>query len=476
MTPARVRPLFLSRARGRIAGALILALAFVLPPSAVARDWIVSTEGHDDSGDGTVARPFRTLGRALNPSSGAQDGDTVMLRGIPGANVYEECAARLRFRLTLRSYPGEAAHIRCPLKVEDSVLVLDREASGSTISDLELSGSAYYAVKFNTDWSPGEEGANRGTSNVVLENLRIHDTGRDGIKITPKCDHITIRRSEIWNTGAGYPPGTPQAKKNADGIDNVNGSNMIVEDNYIHDIATTGLYFKGGAKDVLVQRNRIERTGSGGIRVGFDTDEDAFDTKVNPGFYESIGAVVRNNYVSDTPYAGIALYGAKDATIVNNTIVDAAKTGQAALYFGITIDERSAEAGRPSSVNPKIERNLVLQRGGACVDIAWRIHENGKQFIKILRWKIPLISALQGSPGTDRNLYYDTSGRCRFIDRRKVLSTMSFEEWQGREPADRDSSEMPFAIDESTGRLRDAEGSSSGIGVLELPNRTRAMP
>ena len=61
MTPARVRPLFLSRARGRIAGALILALAFVLPPSAVARDWIVSIEGQ------FLAAAFAAVDVALAP-------------------------------------------------------------------------------------------------------------------------------------------------------------------------------------------------------------------------------------------------------------------------------------------------------------------------------------------------------------------------------------------------------------------------
>jgi hypothetical protein len=60
-----------------------------------------------------------------------------------------------------------------------------------------------------------------------------------------------VRRCEIHNTGRIYPTGTPVDDMNAEGIDNVNGSRMLVEDNWIHDIATNGLYFKGGAADVV---------------------------------------------------------------------------------------------------------------------------------------------------------------------------------------------------------------------------------
>src|SRR5690606_6459888 len=118
----------------------------------------------------------------------------------------------------------------------------------------------------------------------LLEDLKIHDTGRDGIKITPKSNHVTIRNNEIWKTGAAEAPGTPLDNRNADGIDSVNVSNLVIEDNYIHDISTTGLYFKGGSSDVLVQRNRIENTGMSGILVGFDTSVEFFDLTINPQF------------------------------------------------------------------------------------------------------------------------------------------------------------------------------------------------
>ena len=445
---------------------LLLPVSVLLTPRpAAATEWVVSTIGDDDNGKGTVVKPFRTIGRVINTSNGvAKSGDTVILRGIPGNNVYRECDVRVRVKITLRSYPGELAHIHCDVGVKDSVVLqFDTDASGSVASDLELSGSAYYGVKLNTEWYPDGGEKLLGASDIVLENLKIHDTGRDGIKITPKANRITIRRSEIWNTGAIYPPSTPQSDKNADGIDNVGGSNMLVEDNYIHDVATTGLYFKGGARDCIVQRNRIENAAAG-IRVGFDTSPEYFDLADNPHYYESIGGIVRNNYIRNTIYAGIALYGAKDATITNNTIVETARKGQAALFFGLTLQDGDPKAERPPTVNPKIEDNLISQKGAPCISIRWSITEIG------------MLSSLNGNPNTDRNTYYNAGGACEFVDDRPsptMFIPKSLDGWRSREQSDRNSIETVFAVDEATGQLLNGHGASVGRGVVETA-RTHA--
>src|SRR5205085_12205862 len=98
---------------------------------------------------------------------------------------------------------------------------------------------------------------------------------------------------------------------------------------YIHDIATNGLYAKGGAADCVIERNRVERTGAAGIALGFvQTDAPWFDAD-NTQFYESIDSTVRNNIVSDTPWAGVAVYGALRPQVYNNTLVNVSKTTHA---------------------------------------------------------------------------------------------------------------------------------------------------
>ena len=443
---------------------VLAALLLAAGSGAHAAEWFVSTAGSDATGNGSIAMPFRSINHVLDPANEiVSANDIVTLRGPPGNNLYEECEVRLRVPLTLRSFAGEMAHIHCDIGVIDSVAVqIDPGASGSTLSRLEVSGGYYYAVFLQTDWDQAGNPGGSGASDILIEDCLIHDSGRDGIKITPKSDDVTIRRCEIRDTGAIYPPGTPQDEKNAEGIDNVNGARMIVEGSHIHDTATSGVYFKGGATDVIVQRNVVERTGAAGILVGFDTSPEFFDLAINPAYYEAVRGIVRNNIVRDTVYAGIGLYAAQDALVANNTLQRTAGGGQAALYFGVTLQDFAEEAGRPPSVNPRILNNLVLQDGGDCFGIRWanEIDANG-------------VYALQGDPGSDHNLFFDSAGACNFFDTRPgsaIEGGGDLAAWRTQENADENSTEGPVAtaID---GRL--VPGSSAidaGLALPEIPD------
>jgi len=428
------------RTLSEIAALAMLGAVCVGAPRALAAEWFVSPAGSDASGNGSIASPFQTLGFLLAPGRGLLNpGDTITLRGPSGNNVYAETELRLRLPLTLRSHPGEWAVIQCPLNLENGVCIqLDPEASGSRISRLEITGGNLYGLFFQTEWDSGNNRGGRGASSVIVEDCKVHDTGRDAIKITPKSDDITIRRCEIYNTGRIYPAGTPLDEKNAEGIDNVNGSRMRVEDNFIHDIATNGLYFKGGAADVIVERNRIERVGEGGIMVGYDTSPEYFDTTLNPQYYESIRGIVRNNVIRDTGYSGIGLYAAQNAVVANNTLVHTARSGHAAIYFGVTLQDFDPIAGRPPTVNAIIRNNLVIQDGGDCVRIRWanEITEAG-------------LYGLQGNPGTDYNWFHNENGACNFADNRPgstLADGGSLAQWQALENADAHSLSGSIAV------------------------------
>ncbi|MEN9630120.1 MAG: hypothetical protein RJA10_3348 [Pseudomonadota bacterium] len=447
-----------------------LLLSPLATPVALGAEWFVSPAGSDSTGNGSLAQPFKTLTHLLEPARDlVRAGDVVTLRGPVGNNVYRELEVRLRVPLTLRSYPGEWAVIACPIDQPDTVCVqVDPGASGSRISRLEISGGNLYGLFFQTDWDGRNNRSGKGASDVIVEDCSIHDTGRDAIKITPKSDRITIRRCEIYNTGRIYPPGTPLDDKNAEGIDNVNGSGMVVEDSWIHDIATTGLYFKGGAADVLVQRNRIERTGVGGIMVGFDTSPDFFDTAINPNYYESIRGVVRNNVVRDTGYAGIGLYAALDAVVAHNTIVNTARDGHAALYFGVTLQDFDPTAKRPPNLNPSIRNNLVLQSGGDCIGIRWanEISPAG-------------LFGLQGNPGTDGNWFHNTTGACRFVDTRPGSALADggpLASWQAQLQADLRSLSGALTV-RATGHLPPGSPAiGRGVAVAQVTDDLDGQP
>jgi len=408
--------------------AAIALLALASAP-AWSAEIFVSTAGNDSSADGSNTRPYRTIKRAISAS---RAGDTVTVRAPSGNRTYEECDVRLRQRLTLRSPAGERAHIHCnPANSNTVVIQVDPNASGSRIANLELSGGFYYGVMLQTAWYQGGPASDTGASDVVMEDLLIHDTGRDGIKITPKSNRATIRRVEIRNTGV-------RDDGNADGIDNVSGDGMLVEDSYIHDTATTGLYFKGGARNVVIQRNRIENTGDAGILVGFDTSPEYFDLSANPQYYEAIGGIVRNNVIRNTGYAGIGMYAAKDPVIANNTIVNAASRAHSAIYFGVTYQDWEPEAGRPATVNPKIRNNLVIQNNNRCVEIRYSNDLGG-------------LSGLSGSPGTDWNGY---GNGCVFRDGRPGggFSQGSLSQWRNALNVDANSKQAAYAVD-ANGRL-----------------------
>ena len=53
--------------------------------------------------------------------------------------------------------------------------------------------------------------------------------------------------------------------------------------------------------------------------------------------------------------------------IWNNTLIDTAQTAHSPLYFGLTFQDWADEAGRPPSVNPVIQNNLIDQPAGAAV-------------------------------------------------------------------------------------------------------------
>jgi len=376
----------------------------------------VSTAGSDTSGDGSIGKPFRTIGHALTR---AVAGDEIVLRGTPALtnNVYAESIRIQRPNITIRSQTGEWAIIQCPVNDENigQCVRFDVDSDGSSLQRVEVIGGYYYGIKLETKWDWGDPDDRSGALNILLEEVRVHDTGNAAIKVTPGCDGLTVRRAEIYNTGL-------TRSDSAEGIDNVNGDRMVVQDSYIHDTSDTGLYFKGGATDCVVERTRIEHTGGAGILVGFDTSPEYFDLTANPNYYESIRGVVRNNIIRDTQGAGIGLYAAQDAQIWNNTLIDTALAYHSPIYFGVTYQDWDPNAGRPPSINPIIRNNLVHQSGGLrteCVFIRYSNDLGG-------------LSALTGMPAMDYNLYFHAGGSCLFTDQRpsSPLDKGTFSQWQ----------------------------------------------
>ena len=400
----------------------------------------VSPSGNDAAATGSIDKPFKSINAAL---ATAQPGDTVILRG----GTYRE-GINVRIRqpnITIKSAKGEWAVIDLTVydsrHDEDSGVYFDVDSSGGKLQSVEVIGG-FYAVCLETRWDWGDRNNRTGASNITIEDCIVHDSRYDVIKVKPNCNNVIIRYNEIYNSGQAFAGRPQNGEDNAEGIDNVNGNNMTVHNNYIHDICSNAIYAKGGAMDVLIENNRIEKAYGAGIMVGFDTSPEYFDLTKNPNYYENIRGIVRNNLIINTGWEGIGLYGSKDAQIYNNTLVNVANGGQyhSAIYFGLTYQDWESYAGRPANVNPNIHHNIICQPSSIVrpmIEIRYANELGG-------------MSALDGSPVMYSNCYYVAGKSAVFTDRRprSILEDAGLAAWQFHIGGDDGSLEVDPALDD----------------------------
>ncbi|MCL1817068.1 MAG: right-handed parallel beta-helix repeat-containing protein, partial [Clostridiales bacterium] len=398
----------------------------------------VSPTGNDSTANGSIGAPYKSINTAL---AAAHSGDTIILRG---GTYREGINVRIRIpNITIKSRQGEWAVIDLTVyntgHNEDSGVYFDVGSSGGKLQNVEVKGG-FYAVCMETKWDWGQADRS-GASNIIIEDCILHDSRYDVVKVKPNCDNITIRYNEIYNSGQAFSGSSHNGEENAEGIDNVNGNNMTVQNNYIHDIISNAIYAKGGARDAIIENNWIELAYGAGIMVGFDASPEFFDLTVNPQYYENIRGIVRNNLIISTGWEGIGLYAAKDAQIYNNTLVNVDNGGRyhSAIYFGVTLQDWESYAGRPASVNPQIHHNIVCQPASFT-----------RQMIEI-RYANDLggLSALAGNPIMNDNCYFVAGRNAAFTDNRpgNIMQNASFSAWQSHINGDAGSLEADPALD-----------------------------
>ena len=382
----------------------------------------VSPEGNDITATGSIGAPYKSINTAL---ANAEPGNTIILRG---GTYREGINVRVRIpNITIKSRKGEWAVIDLttynPGAEEDSGVYFDTDASGGKLQSVEVKGG-FYAVALETKWGWHGDDDYVAASDIIIEDCKLHSSRYDVVKVKPNCNNVTIRYNEIYNSGQAYKAPF-YGEDNAEGIDNVQGNNMIVQNNYIHDICSNAIYAKGGATDVLIENNIIERAYGGGILVGFDTSPDWFDLDTNPEYYENIRGVVRNNLIINTGWEGIGLYASKDAQIYNNTLVNVSNgLYHSAIYFGIATQDWDDDAGRPANINPTIRHNIVSQPASIVHPmIEIRFDDNDQ---------LGLLSGLEGNPTMNNNCYYIAGKSARFKDNRpgSILENAGLSAWK----------------------------------------------
>lgn len=452
--------------------AVILVVLFFFKSQLWAATLYVATNGNDNA-SGTFNQPLRTLPAAIQL---AEPGDVIELR----EGLYESEEIRInKNNLTIRSYAGEWAIIQAPLDDENIASCIwynDPDVTGGTLERLEIIGGYYYGVSFETNWDWGLP-VRHGVSNILLHQCKIHDTGRDCVKIKPACQNIQIFACELYNSGVGPANSVANGGPNAEGIDNVNGDGMQVRHCYIHNISTSGVYIKGGASNCIVEENLIYGTFEAGILLGFYTDAEFFDQDgSNPSYYECQYSLARNNIIYNTGGAGIGFFAARNCSAYHNTVITASSDFHAPLYFSpgdIWIDENTTLT--PANFNIQVYNNIFIDQSGTGEeDYTVQIRDG----------------ALSGINLIDYNIYQKTTGDALFDDGVN-WPAFNFQSWQTQLGFDLHSQEvyplinnnlhlMPGspAIDagQSSPVLRDYDGYSRiglpDIGADEYNNGT----
>ncbi|MBX3472999.1 MAG: right-handed parallel beta-helix repeat-containing protein [Planctomycetes bacterium] len=306
-------------------------LCGVLCSALAAAEWFVAPGGNDTTGTGAIGAPFATLSRAHQAAS---PGDTITFR----AGTYTGGFYITKSNLTFQGYTGETAIIALPNNVagQDNAFYIGT-AGNCTVRRLTLQGGYFYAIKIDT-------------GPCLVEDCFIHGSGRDCVKI-PGADNVTIRRCEIYNSGQRDP-------SNAEGIDNVAGDNMLVQDCYIHDIATNGVYPKGGSIGSIIERCLIRRCGSKGISMAQSSGLAFYDTTANPEYYSCRDCIARNNIIEECEGSGIDLESALRAKVYNNTMINVAKSSNGGIR--IASADKGAPAGIVTCRDCEIRNNIIV--------------------------------------------------------------------------------------------------------------------
>jgi hypothetical protein len=325
----------------------------------------------------------------LSPSGRS---DAAAIEIFPGTNVFGPAAQSLKPGDTLIVHQGTYLETnRMSIQVQgtpsapilikgadgEARPIITRPTSASLQNTINIEGSArYLTIKGLEIIGNGGDGVNMTGSLtfITLEDLVIHDIDV-GINFRTSMDHITVRRTHIYNTGRDGGTGEGMYVGCNDATCIVRDS--VIENNWIHDSlpGTTqgdGIEVKVGSHSNVIRDNVIYNRSFPGILV--------YGTGANPanivegnvvwnsleGISALADAVVRNNIVIGSGcglciYSHVQVSQRKNITAANNTLYG----NDSGIYY------------RWSGSNLVLANNAVYSPGKTAVDSNGTINSTG---------------------------------------------------------------------------------------------------
>lgn len=273
----------------------------------------VSTTGNDNSGDGSVSNPYRTIKYTLWEK--ATPGTIIRVK----AGVYNEetittaTYATKDSPIVLYSQDGVgAAIIDGNNTTEDLFVILGQHV---VIDGFEIKNCTGYGIGIFPIY---DEDDSEKDSYCVVRNNIVHHTGRDAVK-SGLVNFILIENNDISQV--------QHLKQFDDCIDGVAVYHSICRFNYLHDNGGgTGGYFKGGSANNIWYNNLIKNCGAAtnsetngaGLNIGgwgeFSWRDNAWYEY--PAGYQQL---VFNNIFINCEMAGISIGSSQKCQIYNNS-------------------------------------------------------------------------------------------------------------------------------------------------------------
>lgn len=293
-------------------------VGFTPTPSATPRPLrviFVATNGHDNTGNGSINRPYRTLERA---SLKASPGDAIYVRG----GIYESD------KITVQGTAARPIVIR-PYQMEEVIFDGQNEALDVLESMIFIKHSHHVVLEgFEVRNSSGRGISVYESSHVTIRNNNVHHIKTRGIG--GAGDNLIFEYNHVWQTvlenenNSFGSSGWSAAMSSYTREDGSPSTNIIFRHNYIHDSWGEGL--------IALRAN--------GVRVEHNVIHDTFS--VNLYVSKSTDVLIDSNYI----------YNTND--LYNRQHYPA---------NGITLANEGARPNQPHLQNITISNNIIINTG-----------------------------------------------------------------------------------------------------------------
>ncbi|MFD6425346.1 sigma-70 family RNA polymerase sigma factor [Streptomyces sp. NPDC060198] len=303
-----------------------------------------------DGGDGSLAHPFATLGKAVGL---VRPGGTVLMRGgtyRPAEAVDITTDADATHRITLANYPGESPVVDAS-GVPEGSWAITQTADYWTVRGLEIRGSRSHAYVC------------RGCAHTVFQNLSLHDNAESGLTLRDAgTEANSVLDSDFY------------ANRDADGRGGVglaikfgSGAGNLVKGCRTYDNADEGVDLGGFTSPVTVESNWSFGNGNGFTLGGGNTRAAVAHVVRNNAAWENAGLGFtdegnpgRISLTRNTAYRnGVDGFHLTTAAALAEANVAAANGRDAALGDGVRSSGNSWDGGgtaRFTSTDPDSAR------------------------------------------------------------------------------------------------------------------------